>query len=444
MPTPSTALMKGTKVVPDPSLPTLTKNSGPPILTACGDGSTVLIANTDLINTAYVGYQSGISPAGSNTTAIGPLGTVVMDSSRDIYGVANPSVIVQLIPGGTAWTPPPASIAASISALGLAKDTSVNNPSYGPVPLSYGPAKDSTVSGVTTAVNAPAFGPAKDSTVSTVNTTLGTPAQTHDVITTLPTNISTTGVPLLTKVSNVSNTSGTVIAIGGTSSLGPFTFTQPGYEISITALSNSAGTVTPFVSVLMTWSDSVSGLIVSQEKWWLAAGNPTAQTYCGTGPSKGDTLNILLTNFVGGNTLTYSLTLTQNSRPYSRDDWRQITNNAVPTFTAPNVDQSSNILCETAPALAANGTVTRILPLFAGLVTLSYFNGAQALTISVQSIDQVVAPSAVGLANFTPAANATSNQQIALPRSNCIIVLTNAAGGANTPAVFITISESLA
>lgn len=240
--------------------------------------------------------------------------------------------------------------------------------------------------------------------------------------------IAATGVPLLSGANNLLHVGNTIVAAGGTGTQGPFAITQIGYEIFVSIGCNVVSN-SPFFTVQLTWSDSVSGRTVSVEQWDLAAVSGGAfQQYVGTGPTKGDTLNILVTNTDTANSMTYVMSFTQNSRVYSRDDWRQITTHTPPGFTNANMSAGALMLASTGASVAANGTNIRLISLYAGECFLSISNGAQGLTFTITEIaDPTVGLGSAGGVVYSNSvvANGNLNAIIHLPRSICAMALTN-------------------
>lgn len=101
-------------LVSDPTLIPVGPTTGPLISGTGRGGGPVMLVNTDVTNTAYAGYSTSISPGGTNTVAIPPLGSVTMDGSRTLYGVAPVQLLLQVVPGGTTWSPSPAQIATQL------------------------------------------------------------------------------------------------------------------------------------------------------------------------------------------------------------------------------------------------------------------------------------------------------------------------------------------
>lgn len=259
--------------------------------------------------------------------------------------------------------------------------------------------------------------------------------------------IAATGVPLLSGPLNLLKTGNVVVPASGTSSQGPFTGFPIGYEIFVSIGCNVASN-SPFMTVQMTWSDSASGRTVAIEQWDLAGVSGAAfQQYVGTGPTKGDTLNILVTNTDTVNSMTYVMAFTQNSRVYSRDDWRQITSHTPPGFTNAAFSAPALMLASTAASIAAGGTNIRLMSLYAGEAMLSVSNGAQGLTITITEVaDPTVGLGSQGglVYSNTVVANGNLNAQIQLPRSICAIALGNqSATTAMSPIVSVTAASIL-
>lgn len=257
--------------------------------------------------------------------------------------------------------------------------------------------------------------------------------------------IAISGVPLLSKPTLVKLQPGATIPASGTATpISGQQITQTGYEIAVTLLIGSAATV-PGARVTLTWSDSVSGQTVSTENWYLAAASGASpQQYTGTGPTKGDTLTLTITNLDSAVALTYSLTLTQNSRQYARDDWRQPTVFPVPGQTAASYDQPSNLLFSSNPLISSGLAVQRWIPLYAGDVTFTVINGPNA---NSQLSLLAFLDSALTLSNFwtSPliAANGILNAKITLPRQSCLAFIANGTGASANIAVTGVISEQL-
>lgn len=419
-----------------------------PVIEGVNEGRSYALVNRDLVNHIIIGQDSGISSGlASNIneySIIDPLGSITLDDSNDWYaGVleANASAVLDKIPGGSNWAPSPAQVAAQINALGLAKDTSVNAPGYGPITTSNPGtlAKDATVTGV-----------AKDSSLTTINGTLGTPAQ-DSIRTAIPTNISTTGVPLLGFHNNNINLTSKTLTAGSTFTSSTITIGQIGYDIAI-SMQAAASSTSPYFKVQLNWTDSTTSLTVAREEWWLAASASTStdlMRYRGSGPSKGDTLVITIKSTDTVN-LTYSLSFSQTSRVKVRDDWRCI--NAfvqIPNFSAAGVAEPSDVIASTNPSVANGASVTRFLGLFAGQVSLQVTPPAtQAYTVNIQTLSLAQSESgaampALNLYSVSPAAGVVVNATVVLPRCICTIVIINNGTTTGTWSAEMVVQEAL-
>lgn len=288
---------------------------------------------------------------------------------------------------------------------------------------------DATLQATLSASQIELLGLAKDTSVQAVKTTLGTPAQTVDVVATLPANIAATGVPLITSANLLQNLSGTILA-NSTFSPPALAPDQIGYEI-IFQLRIPAGAANPFAQVTLTWSDSASGLITGIEEWWLGAGSgATNQNYIGHGPTKGDQLAVTIKNFETVQTLTYTYAFLQNSRVYLRDDWRQISYATVPGFTNGTADPNGNILLTATPSVTTASPATRIMPLYAGLVSVQCSAETQPATFTIASVGDQAAGGVIW--SLSLLAGAQSNSQVSLPRSVCTLEITNTGSATGT------------
>ncbi len=255
-----------------------------------------------------------------------------------------------------------------------------------------------------------------------------------------------TGVPLYAKPVNLASEVLEVITAGENLELGPFTIGGIGYEMSITILSNSLST-SPFLGVTFTWSDSATGLVTGMETWWLGGSSTSpGQTFYGTGPSKGDTLNVQLANGDSLDSVTVTFGVTANSRAYVRDDWRQQTYNPVPSFTLGNADQSANFLLQTAPTVGAATPSIRLMPLYAGIVRM-WTSAAGKYDITISALDRAISLAPAGNQIFEDAVTAAGGgfltDTFTLPRCQCLMTLTNNSGASMSIGATVIIAEQL-
>ena len=240
--------------------------------------------------------------------------------------------------------------------------------------------------------------------------------------------ISNTGVPLLSRPANVVNQSGTVVS-GATATVA---LNQPiskiGYEIMCSVF--APATNQSLITVQMVWSDSVSGQTVVTEEWDFYAGSgPLANAHIirGTGPTKGDTLTVKLSQSISTVTATYQVVMAQNSRVYSRDDWRSTTYPPVTGFTSIFNSDLINGVLGTADSLAvaAAGSVTYLLPLFSGKVAVNCITASNAADCSTIIHSPAAAFGSLTFDQIfggrTDASGRLYIPQIALPRAQCTV-----------------------
>ncbi len=109
---------------------------GPQPVQVCpplGPGVNVTVYNADINNVVTISRNNSVALNASNGAPIQPLTSAVLDASHALYAVApSGTAALVILPLGGTLSPSPSQIAAQIDAIGLAKDTSVNNPAFGP------------------------------------------------------------------------------------------------------------------------------------------------------------------------------------------------------------------------------------------------------------------------------------------------------------------------
>lgn len=233
------------------------------------------------------------------------------------------------------------------------------------------------------------------------------------------------------------------IASGATTTFGPFQITQAGYAIAF-GLSTQAAATHPFVTFDMQWSSSATGQRVARERWMPASGNIQTQSYYGTGPTKGDTLQVQVSNQDNHAVSLDFFSILGDSRQYNRDDWRQDTQPNSVGFTAGTYEQAAGILMATSPTVGATSNTKRLLPLYSGLVFVNFIpagtnNGH--FTIN----DEGAMNTSAGLAAQTLfQSNSNNNPQnlsCVLPRSVCSITLFNDGSSSGSLSAQVTVQE---
>lgn len=424
-----------------------------------------LFVNNDTVNPVYISQSKGVNRQSDKIPAQGSVSLTGWWYASSLDQATTIECFV--FGGGSQWSNP-VGVQIALNALGLAKDSSVNAPAYGPATsvdvVTNAPA-NITGGKKLADVNATLGTPAQTADISAVRTTLGTPAQTVDVVTTgpaaitggkklsdvnatlgtpaqdatvsglstgIPNGIAVTGVPLLTKSTLVKNQGAISQAPGTQSNSATFSIQQIGYEIFLSVF--AATNIAAYYRISLQWFDSGTGIQTGQEDYWIipGPGSGSPHTIIGHGPTKGDQLVIVSENPAQsvGNNVTHSYVVLENSRDYQSDQWESLTF-AGANITNTFADIFTGCIASTNTSIGATSSVTRLLPLYNGLVTV-VFSTTSGLTDGVLNIQQVADQSNGGaLPNQTVLFGQTgSNGQlyvvnVALPSSQCQAVLTN-------------------
>lgn len=412
-----------------------------------------LFVNNDTVNPVYISQAKGINRQSDKIPAQGSVSLTGWWYASSLDQAITIECFV--FGGGSQWSNP-VGVQIALNALGLAKDSSVNAPAYGPATqadvVTNGPANitgGKKLADVNNTLGTPAqtadvintlpanIGGGKK--LSDLNTTLGTPAQTVD-INGIPTGIFNTGVPIYTKSTLVKNQGAIAQAPGTQSSSATFSISQIGYEIFLTVF--AASNIAAYYRISMQWFDSGTGIQTGQEDYWIIPGTGSglnAHTIIGHGPTKGDQLVIVSENPAQsvGNNVTHSYVVLQNSRSYQSDQWETLQFNGA-NITNTFSDIVTGCIASTNSSVAAGGTLVRLLPLYNGLVTV-VMSTTSGLTDGDINIQQIADQSNGGaLPNETVYhAKTDSNgliyaSNVALPASQCQVTLTNNNASAKT------------
>jgi hypothetical protein len=244
------------------------------------------------------------------------------------------------------------------------------------------------------------------------------------------------GVPLLVLNNLLDRQINKTILHGGNYTSPGLTINQPSYDF-VLSLTYPAGTTRPWLMVQFFWTDSAMGTgFLTEETWFVTGGSQGICQYSGRGLTKGDNLQVIITNLDTAQTVTYTYAITQHSRIVARDDIRATVFNSPGTslVAAPN-DLSANILAECeAVALGAGANTTFYMPLYAGRARLM---------VPEQAVSRVIVRAAAATfdPNFTMptdtmfdsgqiAANAGFSAAITLPRMVCALQVFNSSGAA--------------
>lgn len=260
--------------------------------------------------------------------------------------------------------------------------------------------------------------------------------------------ISNTGVPLLARPGNLVNFTGTVAFSSTVTIASNVAVSKIGYEIFLSFFAPASNQ--SICTVQLIWSDSVSGLVVLTDQWDFYAGSGTssnAHVIRGSGPTKGDTLTVKVSQNASTITASFTIVMAQNSRVYLRDDWRTVSSGPVTgiggsvlVFTAGNVLSTID-----SAAVAAGASVTSWLPLYAGRVvinctTTSGTSDMQALILGDTGFGGSFVPDQV----VRGKTDANGNLLIVgavFPRSQCKLQQVNNNAAAKDLLTFITVAE---
>lgn len=187
--------------------------------------------------------------------------------------------------------------------------------------------------------------------------------------------ISTTGAPPLVFKRVVDLQVGTSIPANGVltrPASGQFLLNQPGYEISLNVA--TLGATAPIISVELQWFDSAFQGLIDDEIYFFYSGDANGHLIHGRGPTKGDQVVVIVTNHSATSAVSFTYTLLQTSRVFTREFWKTIVKAgafpAFPGFTPVTHDIGAGILCGQAVSVPASTTSKFVLPLYTGTVRL--------------------------------------------------------------------------
>ena len=293
----------------------------PQMIWAGVNGSSVLLANQDLNNAVTIARRPSFAIGAGNTANVPALGSLTVDGSKSIWGLAPAGTADLLVlPGGSQWAPSPAQVAAQISALGLATFNEQVNQN-----------------------------------------------------TSIPTNISTTGVPLLSFSQTLVTQNNVGIAPGASQTSAKFNLSQISFELVIVGQTAPTADPVPYILVSLMWFDQASGLQIDQDTFVMIVGGQigiNVLPHVLRGPCKGNQVQVYLHSYnttVTGANITY--TLLQNSRIIELEQldtvgsWQQDNSNwstGVPTATR-NLTDSKALATFANSALGVGATDTWVV-----------------------------------------------------------------------------------
>lgn len=165
------------------------------------------------------------------------------------------------------------------------------------------------------------------------------------------------------------------------SARGPIT--RQGYEISVQLAAQTTGSVAIPVLIEMVWQEQQTNTVTGYQRWWVFSGDQLgAQNIVGQGPSNGNQLTVIVTNFLATTPSIFAnITVLDVARPYQRHDWRTRDqlgpvypgSSPVPSDIASGVYASVNNV-----TIPANGQTVQTCPLYAGKLQFKAFNTGTA------------------------------------------------------------------
>lgn len=347
------------------------------------------LINYDLANEIWWDTDSGVSP--ETSLPLDPLATVGLPEGQDTWIVtAGPDITAYLVPGTTTWTPSPAKVAASISALGLAQDTSVK--------------------------------------------------ALHATGQTIAQESSQTGVPALRGAGSLYLQPALSLPPGQLTILND----QPLTGLCLVAcislqLPANAGTV-PFASVILHWMDANGS--VTFERALIAAGNGTGQNTTIYVPVRGETVTVILDNLDPAQVMTAAVSVTETAEQISDIMVVETNLQQVNGFTRPAANVPARIIASIGNTIGPGGRTAHLAPASSGKASLSIDNSAgnNSLYVALSDPDAIYNMTGQGqFASRIVAALAVDLIDVELPNGPVSIEAVNlGTTGSITPSITLT------
>jgi hypothetical protein len=171
----------------------------------------------------------------------------------------------------------------------------------------------------------------------------------------------------------------------------------------------------------------------------------------GHGPTKGNQLVIVSENPSEsvGNNVTHSYIVLENSRTYENDQWETLTFSPGGGLTGTVANMPSGCIASTQTSVSATTTITRLLPLYNGLVTVSAgtSSGTTDATINIAQVaDQSNAGALPNTTIYKAQTDSNGNlyaSNVALPATQCEVFLTNNNAAAKTVSLSVIQQKQL-
>lgn len=258
------------------------------------------------------------------------------------------------------------------------------------------------------------------------------------------TAIAATGAPLLSLSTVLINTSGTIASALGVvnqPAAGPVTVNQISYEMWLQLVESTNSTKSTAVWVTLNWFDAASGVQVAEDGWWILPGSVNnAHSIMLRGPSKGDQLQVTMTNY-GTVNVAYQIVVAQHSRTYDRDRIQSQFFTGFNGFTLASADSTALILDGDHPSVTTTTPVQLVLPIWAGLAMLQCIGSGQPFTVTIISQAQA-ATGNQNIYQVLVAVNADVNLPVYMPRAQCVLNIANTGSATSSIRVSLIGCES--
>lgn len=233
--------------------------------------------------------------------------------------------------------------------------------------------------------------------------------------------IAATGVPLLTLSTFIGGNNITV-PNGTSTSRGPFTVGQIGFEIAV-SFSATVASAQP-LRVLLSWVDSSTTLVTDLDAFGIRAGSVTAPHVVRmSGRSKGDQLTVTFDNTATGDDATITYVVLQNSRVYAAEYFKTLTWGQLAPDQLPGFDLAEGIICHAAPTVGAGAQIPRELPAYNGEAWLCVHTNSGTTDCQISIVDLNV--NGKQLVQMVTDAHGNINQKISLPKAQTSLLITN-------------------
>jgi len=206
---------------------------------------------------------------------------------------------------------------------------------------------------------------------------------------------------------------------------------KPGYLVTLIPVwTSTAGTV-PFARVTWRWCDADPLSIDIAGQTWVVPVHDSGvySPAMGMGPVRGPWAQLELANLDSSEAITFTVYAWEVTEHIARDDWRDASPNAFTApagFTVPPLSEPRELIlgAGSGTTIAANGQLTYILPLYAGMAGLNITAGAGNFTARIEPALTAEEPAT---AYFNPkvADGTTVSELIVLPRTPCVASFAN-------------------